>query len=62
MKTPKEQVQSLLADLPDTATLEDIQYHLYVLGKIRAGIQSAEQEGTIAQDEVERRLSVWLSR
>jgi len=53
----KDEVQSLLAKLPDDCTLEDVQYHLYVLGKIRRGIERAETEGTISQEEVERRLA-----
>jgi hypothetical protein len=62
MKNAKEQIKGLLADLPDTCTLEDIQYHLYVIAKIRGGIQAAEQQETLAQEDVERRLALWLSR
>jgi hypothetical protein len=57
MNTAKEEVQSLLSKLPDNCTLEDVQYHLYVLEKIQRGIQRAEAEGTLSQEEVERRLS-----
>lgn len=35
----KEYIQNLLNKLPDKVTLEDIQYHLYVLEKIEKGIQ-----------------------
>ena len=31
MSTAKAEVEGLLRALPDGATLEDIQYHLYVL-------------------------------
>ena len=30
MKTAKDEVRELLQNLPDDASLEDIQYHLYV--------------------------------
>lgn len=30
METAKEQVQRILEVLPDDASLEDIQYHIYV--------------------------------
>lgn len=33
MSTTKEQVQSLLQQLPDDCSIEDIQYHLYVIEK-----------------------------
>ena len=61
MNTAKDEVESLLKKLPDDCTLEDVQYHLYVLEKIQKGIQRAEREGIISQEEVERRLSKWTS-
>lgn len=42
MGTAKSEVQSLLEKLPDDCTL-DIQYHLYVLEKVRRGIDRAEK-------------------
>ena len=37
MQTVKQEVQGMLQNLPDSSTLEDIQYHLYVLEKVRHG-------------------------
>ena len=62
MKTAKEEVRSLLDKLPDDCTLEDIQYHLYVVEKIQRGIKRAEKEKTLSQDEVERKFSQWTSK
>jgi hypothetical protein len=62
MNTAKEEVRSLIDKLPDDCTLEDIQYHLYVVEKIQRGVQRAETEGALTQDEVERRLSKWTSK
>lgn len=62
MNTAKDEIQSLLEKLPDDCTLEDVQYHLYVLGKIRRGIERAETEGTLSQEEVERRLAKWTGK
>ncbi len=56
MNTTKEEVQSLLKKLPDNCSLEDVQYHLYVIEKIQRGIKRAEHEGTISQKEAEKRL------
>ncbi|HYJ80863.1 MAG TPA: hypothetical protein VEW03_14720 [Longimicrobiaceae bacterium] len=52
---------SLLERLPEDCSLEDIQYHLYVLEKVRTGLERAETEGTLEQEEVETRLSKWLT-
>ena len=61
MSTAKDQVESLLRRLPDDCTLEDIQYHIYVLEKIRRSLLVAETEGTVTQEEAEKRLSKWCS-
>ncbi|WP_017293090.1 hypothetical protein [Geminocystis herdmanii] len=60
MSSPKEKVESMLQKLPDDCTIEDIQYHLYVLGKVRQGLQVADREGVLPQAQVEGLLSKWL--
>jgi hypothetical protein len=62
MSTAKEEVKALLDKLPDDCSLEDVQYHLYVVEKIHRGIERAEEEGTLTQDEVERKLGKWISK
>jgi hypothetical protein len=57
MSTAKEQVKTLLDKLPDDCSLEDVQYHLYVVEKIHRGIERAEKEGVLSQDEVERKFN-----
>lgn len=37
MKTAKDEVWEMLEELPDEASLEDIQYHIYVRQKIQRG-------------------------
>ena len=61
MSTAKQDVSVLLNRLPDDCSLEDIQYHLYVLEKVRRGLDDADTHGTISQNEVEQRLSRWLT-
>jgi ribosomal protein S20 len=57
MSTAKEEVKTLLDKLPDDCSLEDVQYHLYVVEKIHRGIERAEKEGVLSQDEVERKFN-----
>ncbi len=47
--------------LPDNCSLEDIQYHLYVLEKVQRGLEAAREHGTVSQEEAESRLSKWLA-
>jgi len=61
MATAKEEVEELLGKLPNDCSLEDIQYHLYVLEKVHNGLAIADAEGAIPQEAVEARLSKWLT-
>ena len=56
MSTAKNEVQILLEKLPDNCTLEDIQYHLYVVEKVHQGIGRAEKELEISQQYADKRL------
>ena len=60
MATAKEEVEELLGKLPHDCSFEDIQYHLYVLEKVRAGLEAAIVEGAVSQEDAEARLSKWL--
>lgn len=62
MSTAKEEVESLLSKLPDDCSLEDIQYHLYVIEKVRHGLDVADTQGTLSQEEAEGQLSKWLTK
>ncbi|HEY3971546.1 MAG TPA: hypothetical protein VGM18_00995 [Candidatus Sulfotelmatobacter sp.] len=61
MSTAKQDVELLLNKLPDNSSIEDIQYHLYVLDKVRRGLEDTKVNGTLSQEEVELRLSKWLT-
>ena len=56
----KEEVKRLLELLPDDASLEDIQYHIYVRQKIERGLEDIEADRTISEEEFEARMSKWL--
>jgi len=63
MGTPsnaKQQVQKVLEQLPDDCSLEDVQYQLYVIQKIRARSELADKGQFISQVEAEKRMEKWL--
>jgi len=62
METAKEEVRRILESLPEDATLEDIQYRIYVRQAIASGVRDIEQRGVIGQEEVERRMSRWTEK
>lgn len=57
MMTPKEEVRRLLDTLPDEASYEDIRYRIRVHQKIDRGIEAAEREDFISDEEIERRIA-----
>ncbi len=62
MQTAKQEVSDLLSRLPDDCTLEDVQYHLYVLQKIERGLKEIEEGQFYTQEEVEKKMSKWLGQ
>ena len=61
MSSPKAEVKSMIEGLPEDASLEDIQYHLYVLEKVKRGLDRAQTEGTVSHEEAKARLGKWLA-
>jgi predicted transcriptional regulator len=60
--TAKEEVRKILDEIPDDASFEDIQYHIYVREKIDRGLKDIEEGRVLSQEEVEQRMSKWLGR
>lgn len=58
--TVKEMAQKVIAGLPDEATFDDIQYHLYVLECIQRGEEEITGNQTLTDLEVRERLQKWL--
>jgi len=62
MSTAKEEVRKMLDQLPDDASFEDIQYHIYVREKIERGLKDIKEGRVLSQEEVEQRMSKWLGK
>ena len=62
MQTAKREVEELLQTLPDDATLEDIQYHIYVKQKIAQGLADVRAGRVVSQEQVEQRFARWLEK
>ena len=44
-------MHALLTELPDDCSLEDIQYHLYVIEKVRNGLEVADSQDAILKNK-----------
>lgn len=60
MSATKDEVTTLLGRLPDDASIEDVQYHLYVMEKVRNGLEAVKSEGGLTQEQAEERLGKWI--
>jgi hypothetical protein len=60
MNAAKEEVMRILELLPENASLEDIQYHIYVRQKIEHGREDVEAGRTLSEEEFDHRMAKWL--
>ena len=60
MKTAKQEVLEILQQVPDDASLEEIQYRIYVRQKIDRGLDDVRSGRTISHEEMEARMARWL--
>ena len=62
MSSVKRAVLDLVKGLPDSCTLEDVQYQLYVRQKVERSMEAAAAGRVQSHEQVKKRLSKWLAR
>lgn len=62
MVAVKQEAHDMIRNLPDNCTYEDIQYHLYVIEKIKNGISRAEKGEVSSHKDAKERMAKWLSK
>ena len=55
----KQDAMSAIANLPETASIDDIIYRLYVIDKIRKGQQAAREGKTLTTEELKHEIQSW---
>ncbi len=58
----KEQVIQMIQTLPDEVTVDDVMAELYFKLQVDAGLRELDEGKGIPHEEVERRMSKWLTR
>jgi predicted transcriptional regulator len=58
----KEQVIQMIQTLPDDITLEDVMEELYFKLQVDAGMKELNEGKGISHEEVEKRMSRWLTK
>jgi len=59
MQPIKQQAINAISSLPDTATVEDMMYRLYVIDKVNAGLEDMRNGKTISTEELLREIQMW---
>jgi predicted transcriptional regulator len=55
----KQEAIEAISKLPDDTDMDEIMYRLYVLDKIRKGLQAADEGRTISHEELKREIDTW---
>ncbi len=61
MSTAKDDVRKILDQLPEDASFEEIQYHIYVRQKVLKGLQDVEEGRAVSQNEAAQRMARWTN-
>jgi predicted transcriptional regulator len=60
MSAIKDAVRQVIDSLPEDATWDDVEYHLYVRRKIENGLKDIAEGRTFSMDEARQRMDKWL--
>ncbi|MBI5199505.1 MAG: hypothetical protein HZA09_05780 [Nitrospirae bacterium] len=58
----KQQVIKMIQNLPDEVSLDDIMAELYFKLQVDAGLKELDEGKGISHEEVEKRMSKWLTK
>ncbi|MFO0773332.1 MAG: hypothetical protein U0172_01530 [Nitrospiraceae bacterium] len=56
----KQTALKIIGQLPETASLEDIIYELYVRKRIERGLSELSRKRTVSHTSVKRSMAAWL--
>lgn len=59
MQTVKQDALNAINSMPDSATIDDIMYRLYVIDKIKKGLDAIDRGESITLDELQKEVDSW---
>ena len=59
MQSIKQEAINAISSLPENATIDDIMYRLYVIGKIKKGLDAIDRGETLTIDELQKETEAW---
>ncbi|MCP5052817.1 MAG: hypothetical protein GY940_36955 [bacterium] len=59
METMKEKAINAISELPDTATIDDMMYRLYVIDKVKKGQEAIKKGDSIPANHLMEEIDTW---
>ncbi len=59
METLREEAINVISKMPDSASIDDIMYRLYVIDKVRKGREAIQQGDSISIGELKGQMESW---
>lgn len=59
METLKQEAIKVISKLPETASIDDIMYELYVIDKVKKGKEAAERGDVISIEDLKKEMQTW---
>lgn len=55
----KQEAIDAISKLPETATMDEIMYRLYVIDKVHAGLEDVRNGRVISTEDLKREIQTW---
>ena len=62
MKQAKKEALTIIKGLPENASMDEIQYHLYIREKVAGGLSEVREGRVLETAEVKKRMGKWLAK
>jgi predicted transcriptional regulator len=59
MQTTKQEAINAISSLPESATIDDIMYRLYVIDKVKKGLEAIDRGETLTIEELNEEINSW---
>jgi len=59
MQTLKQEAVEAISELHDSTNIEEVMYHLYVIDKVKNGIDSVERSEIVSVGQLRNEISSW---
>jgi hypothetical protein len=59
METLKQEALEAISNMPESSSIDDIMYQLYVMDKVRKGRDAVQSEDSLSTIELRKNMETW---